>query len=84
MTHTLIHRSIIFLTIFPRYPRQPNLTFRYSDGGYVTSRAVMRGEELFISYDRDYDPGYTARFRARESLGAIATGTIEEKVDALR
>lgn len=37
----------------------------------MTSRAVTRGEELFISYDRDYDPGYTARFRARESLGGI-------------
>ena len=47
------------------------MTFSYSDGGYVTSRAVTKGEELFISYDRDYDPGYTSRFRARESLPSV-------------
>ncbi|CAN0011198.1 unnamed protein product [Scytosiphon promiscuus] len=55
---------------FLNHSDQPNVSFRYSDGGYVTSRAVARGEELFISYDRDYYPGYTAGFRARESVGA--------------
>lgn len=53
-------------TVVPSH--QPNLSFRYSDGGYVTSRTVTRGEELFINYDRDYYPGYTAGFRARESF----------------
>ncbi|CBJ26466.1 conserved unknown protein [Ectocarpus siliculosus] len=52
---------------FLNHSDQPNLSFRYSDGGYVTSRTVARGEELFINYDRDYYPGYTAGFRARES-----------------
>eukprot|EP00752_Nemacystus_decipiens_P003843 g3535.t1 len=63
--------STISYINFLNHSDQPNLDFSYSDGGYVTSRAVARGEELFISYDRDYDPGYTARFRARESLGAV-------------
>lgn len=76
------YRSLFPPATPPRSPRQPNLAFRYCDGGYVTSRAVMRGEELFISYDRDYYPGYTARFRARESLGAIDTGN--DKIDAPR
>lgn len=51
---------------------KPNLIFRYADGAYMTSRRVRRGEELCISYDRDYYPGYTTRFRARESATAIA------------
>lgn len=57
----------MYLCFFPL--RQPNLSFRHSDGCYVTSRAVTLGEELFISYDRDYFPGYTDAFRARELRG---------------
>ena len=37
----------------------------------MTTRAVTQGEELFISYDRDYYPGYTDGFRARESGGSV-------------